>query len=113
MFFTYPTPCVSVEKNFLILSRTPVLHRRAPDPETLSMKRRTFLSLAGTIALAASSGLPALAQTAPIPVRVGVIPVIGTAPLFVAQAEGWLKDAGLSPTVTTFESGPNMIQALA
>src|SRR4051812_29020033 len=77
------------------------------------MKRRTFLSLAGTIALTALVGSPVLAQTAPIPVRVGVIPVIATAPLFVAQAEGWLKAAGLEPSVTTFESGPNMIQALA
>jgi NitT/TauT family transport system substrate-binding protein len=77
------------------------------------MMRRTFLSLASTIALAAMVGSPALAQTAQIPVRVGVIPVIATAPLFVAQAEGWLKAAGLELTVTTFESGPNMIQALA
>ncbi len=59
------------------------------------MKRRTFLSLASTIALAAVVGSPVLAQTARIPARVGVIPVIGTAPLFVAQAEGWLKEAGL------------------
>ena len=53
------------------------------------------------------------AQTAPVPVRIGVIPVIGAAPVFVANGEGWLKEAGLSPTFTTFESGPNMIQALA
>ncbi|GEP11274.1 ABC transporter substrate-binding protein [Methylobacterium gnaphalii] len=57
--------------------------------------------------------LPASAQQAPIPVRVGVIPVIGAAPIFVARGEGWLKEAGLEPTFTTFESGPNMIQALA
>ncbi|HEX8417450.1 MAG TPA: ABC transporter substrate-binding protein, partial [Methylobacterium sp.] len=66
--------------------------------------------------LTAAAGLlagGASAQTAPVPVRVGVIPVIGAAPLFVANGEGWLKEAGLAPTVTTFESGPNMIQALA
>ncbi|WP_238274516.1 MULTISPECIES: ABC transporter substrate-binding protein [Methylobacterium] len=49
----------------------------------------------------------------PVPVRIGVIPVIGAAPIFVANGEGYLKEAGLNPTFTTFESGPNMIQALA
>jgi NitT/TauT family transport system substrate-binding protein len=29
------------------------------------------------------------------PLRVGVIPVMGAAPLFVAQGEGWFKNAGL------------------
>ncbi|KQP93828.1 nitrate ABC transporter substrate-binding protein [Methylobacterium sp. Leaf113] len=81
--------------------------------------RRT-VTLAATFAasLAAGAGLlaaaPAAAQTAtPVPVRIGVIPVIGAAPVFVANGEGWLKEAGLAPTFTTFESGPNMIQALA
>ncbi|GJD32715.1 hypothetical protein PMNALOAF_3992 [Methylobacterium adhaesivum] len=64
-----------------------------------------LLSLTG----AASAQSPAAA----VPVRIGVIPVIGAAPVFVANGEGWLKEAGLSPTFTTFESGPNMIQALA
>jgi NitT/TauT family transport system substrate-binding protein len=45
--------------------------------------------------------------------RIGVIPVMGVAPLFVAIGEGWLKQAGMAPSVTTFESGPNMIQAVA
>ncbi|MFO1148863.1 MAG: ABC transporter substrate-binding protein [Alsobacter sp.] len=48
-----------------------------------------------------------------IKVRVGVIPVIGAAPLYVAQGEGWLREAGIDLVITTFESGPNMIQALA
>ena len=68
-------------------------------------------------ALAVLSGLagalPALAQQTPVPVRIGVIPVIGAAPIFVARGEGWLKEAGLEPGFTVFESGPNMIQALA
>ncbi|MET0427653.1 MAG: ABC transporter substrate-binding protein [Microvirga sp.] len=55
--------------------------------------------------------LPASAET--VPVRIGVIPVIGAAPVFVARGEGWLKEVGLEPSFTTFESGPNMIQALA
>lgn len=75
---------------------------------------RMPLSVLATL-LAALTGLFAAqavsAQT--VPVRIGVIPVIGAAPIFVANGEGWLKEAGLSPTFTTFESGPNMIQALA
>ncbi len=71
--------------------------------------RRTVLA-AGLGALAA----PAVrAQGAPVPVRVGVIPILAAAPVFVAEREGWLKAAGLNPAFTTFESGPNMIQALA
>ncbi|MCX7323033.1 MAG: ABC transporter substrate-binding protein [Hyphomicrobiales bacterium] len=54
----------------------------------------------------------ALAQ-ARIPVRVGVIPVIGAAPVFVAEGEGYFRTASLDLAFTTFESGPNMIQALA
>jgi NitT/TauT family transport system substrate-binding protein len=38
---------------------------------------------------------------------------LATAPILIATDKGWLKDAGLAPAVTTFESGPNMIQALA
>lgn len=63
--------------------------------------------------LAALSGTAARAQGAPVPVRIGVIPILAAAPVYVAEREGWLKAAGLAPTITTFESGPNMIQALA
>lgn len=59
----------------------------------------------------ATSALSAL--SAPITARVGVIPVIGASPLFVVDGKGWAKEAGLDLKVTTFESGPNMIQALA
>ena len=65
------------------------------------------------IALSILMGLAAAARAEGVPVRVGVIPVIGAAPVFVARSEGWLREAGLEPTFTTFESGPNMIQALA
>ncbi|WP_238279107.1 ABC transporter substrate-binding protein, partial [Methylobacterium goesingense] len=82
------------------------LTRRAA---TLSAAVATFATCAGLLVAG-----PASAQNAaPVPVRIGVIPVIGAAPIFVANGEGWLKEAGLSPTFTTFESGPNMIQALA
>ena len=54
--------------------------------------------------------VPALAQTQ---VRVGVIPVLGVAPIFVVDKEGLAKQAGFDLKFTTFESGPAMIQALA
>jgi NitT/TauT family transport system substrate-binding protein len=44
---------------------------------------------------------------------VGVIPVLGVAPIFVVDKEGWAKEAGFDFKFTTFESGPVMIQALA
>ncbi len=74
------------------------------------MKSRLPVLLAALGTLLAAP-LAARAQTAPV--RVGVIPVIGAAPFFVANGEGALKAAGLDARVTTFESGPNMIQALA
>ncbi|WP_332685697.1 ABC transporter substrate-binding protein [Bosea sp. (in: a-proteobacteria)] len=75
------------------------------------MDRRQFL-LAGSSLLAAAPFAGASAQDA-APARIGYIPVIGTAPIFVAHGEGWLKQAGITPAFTVFESGPHMIQALA
>jgi len=75
------------------------------------MDRRQFL-LAGSSLLAAAPFTGARAQSS-VPARIGYIPVIGTAPVFVAQGEGWLKQAGIDATFTVFESGPNMIQAFA
>lgn len=72
--------------------------------------RRLIALLLGLVAL--GSAAPAAAQQA-TPVRVGVIPIIGAAQVFVVDGEGWAKQAGLNLTFTTFESGPNMIQALA
>ncbi|MHB2166183.1 ABC transporter substrate-binding protein [Alsobacter sp. R-9] len=77
------------------------------------LHRRAVLA-GGLVALAAPalrSG--AVAQSARVPVRVGVIPIVGAAPVFVADGLGWTKERGLDLTFTTFESGPNMIQALA
>ncbi len=72
---------------------------------------RSLLSAALAL-IALVSAAPA-AQAQSVPVRVGVIPVIGASPIFVANGEGWTKEAGLDLKFTTFESGPNMIQALA
>lgn len=75
------------------------------------MDRRQFL-LAGSSLVAAAPFAGARAQDA-VPARIGYIPIIGTAPVFVAQGEGWLKQAGINASFTVFESGPNMIQAFA
>jgi NitT/TauT family transport system substrate-binding protein len=75
------------------------------------MFRRLLSALvSAAVALAIGAATPAVAQN---PVRVGVIPIIGAAPIFVINGEGWAKQAGLDLTFTTFESGPNMIQAVA
>jgi NitT/TauT family transport system substrate-binding protein len=76
------------------------------------MDRRRFL-LAGSSLLAAAPFAGARAQGTPVTARIGYIPIIGTAPVFVANGEGWLKEAGINPVFTVFESGPNMIQAVA
>ena len=66
--------------------------------------------LAATAAtILAASG----ASAQPVTARVGVIPIVGASPIFVADGKGWAKEAGLDLKFTTFESGPNMIQALA
>ena len=71
---------------------------------------RRFLTLAAAALAAWVAAVPAFAQTQ---VRVGVIPVLGVAPIFVVDKEGWAKAAGFDFKFTTFESGPAMIQALA
>lgn len=73
----------------------------------------TLGRILGTAALFYAIALGAAAKAERLAVRVGVIPVIGAAPLFVAEKEGWLQDAGLDISITTFESGPNIIQAAA
>ncbi|MEI6559899.1 MAG: ABC transporter substrate-binding protein [Rhodospirillaceae bacterium] len=45
--------------------------------------------------------------------RVGFIPVVGAAQLFVIEGEGWGREAGVEVRPTQFESGPAMISALA
>ena len=74
------------------------------------MAKRIWAAFIGaSIALGFATGAGAETVTA----RVGVIPVVGAAPLFVAEKKGWLHDAGLDLATTVFESGPNAIQAAA
>ena len=71
---------------------------------------RLLSSLAAAALGLAAFAAPSLAQT---PVRVGIIPVLGVSPILIIDKEGWAKEAGLDLKITTFESGPLMIQALA
>jgi NitT/TauT family transport system substrate-binding protein len=73
------------------------------------MTFRRVLAAVPLLALLFCSG----AEAETVKVRVGVIPVMGAAPLFVADREGWLREAGLDLSIITFESGPNAIQAVA
>jgi NitT/TauT family transport system substrate-binding protein len=75
------------------------------------MDRRQFLIAGSSLAAAMPLAGPARAQS--VVARAGYIPVVGTAPFFVANGEGWLKQGGIETAITVFESGPNMIQALA
>ncbi len=79
-----------------------------------SLPRRALLA-AGASLLATPALLSGRvqAQGTRVPIRIGNIPVIGAAPIFVVDKEGWAKEAGLDLTLTTFQSGPHAIQALA
>jgi len=68
-----------------------------------------ILKAFAVVAFAAASTAAAAQQE----LRVGYIPVMGAAQVFVAEGQGWTKQAGLSLKMSAFESGPNMIQALS
>lgn len=63
--------------------------------------------------LLATAVLSTAASAADVKVRAGYIPVLGSGQLFVVDKQGWGKQAGLDLALTQFDSGPNMIQALA
>jgi NitT/TauT family transport system substrate-binding protein len=65
--------------------------------------------LASSAALAAASA----GAQAPLPVRVGYVPVIGASALYVLDRAGWARDAGLDIRLAKFDSGPAAIQAIA
>lgn len=72
--------------------------------------RRAFRR--GFYALAAMIGLGGALQAQAATVRVGYIPVIGSAPLFVMQGKNWAHDAGIDLQLVRFQSGPQAVQAL-
>lgn len=72
------------------------------------MLRAIRLAAAAAVVLAAGA-----VQAQQNTIRIGYIPVTGAAQLFVAEGEGWFREQGLNVQFTKFESGPNMIQAVA
>jgi NitT/TauT family transport system substrate-binding protein len=73
--------------------------------------RRTALGLIAGLGLASAAGRRGLAQTSPIEMRLGYVPVIGASSVFVLDGAGWAKQEGLALASIKFESGPNAIQA--
>lgn len=73
-----------------------------------AISRRSLLA-AGLVAAIA----PRLSSAEPAPLRVGYIPILPMAQLFVLEGEGWAKQAGLNLQLVSFSSGPAMVQALA
>lgn len=69
------------------------------------LRRRTLLAGAGALALSACSNSNSSAVSTPeIPeIRLGVLKVTDTAPLFVAQREGLFEKYGLRPKFVTME----------
>ncbi len=81
----------------------------------ISSRLFRITSLIGATAALAMIAYASLAQ-APAKtttVRLGYIPGMGIAQIFVADGEGWTKEKGLDIKFSSFESGPNMIQALS
>jgi NitT/TauT family transport system substrate-binding protein len=76
---------------------------------TINLTRRAVLAGAGALAAAGHSAHAADLR----PLRVGYVPVIGAAALFVMDGEGWARGVGLDIKASKFDSGPAAIQAFA
>ena len=48
-----------------------------------------------------------------VEIKVGYIPILAAAPLFITVAEGWASEQNIKLNLTKFDSGPVAIQALA
>jgi NitT/TauT family transport system substrate-binding protein len=71
------------------------------------LTRRALLAAAAALA-----ATPAGAQGA-LALRVGYVPVIGAAALYVLDRAGWAREAGLDIRLAKFDSGPAAIQAIS
>ncbi|ACK51376.1 ABC-type nitrate/sulfonate/bicarbonate transport systems periplasmic components-like protein [Methylocella silvestris BL2] len=65
------------------------------------------------LALAAGALFPLHDASAQTKVKIGYIPVLGSAQLFVIDGQGWAKDEGLDLELIRFQAGTQAIQALA
>jgi len=66
------------------------------------------LSAAASLIMMSQSGHAEL-----LSVEVGYLPFVTVAQLFVMDAEGWARDAGIDLKLTKFNAGPALVQALA
>lgn len=71
------------------------------------LTRRALLAAAAALAAAPAGAQGALA------LRVGYVPVIGAAALYVLDRAGWAREAGLDIRLAKFNSGPAAIQAIS
>lgn len=78
------------------------------------LSRRQTLAGAAVAAALTLTGAARFGDAAdPTVLKVGYIPILASAPLFVLDAEGWVKTAGVKLELVRFDSGPAAIQALA
>lgn len=75
--------------------------------------QRSILILLLTVMLLAVPAISSADDSEPVTLKVGYMPILPVAPLFVMEGKGWTKDAGLNLELTRFSSGPAMVQALA
>lgn len=75
-------------------------------------QRRTFLAASGAMAMAAAIGRPALADTA-TKVRVGVLKLSSSSPVFIAFDKGYFKDHGLDVELKFFDAAQPVAVAAA
>jgi NitT/TauT family transport system substrate-binding protein len=80
----------------------------------LKLTRRALPAVAAAVFALSVAALPRPSFAAdPVTLKVGYIPILAAAPLFVLDAEGWVKDAGVKLELIRFEAGTAAIQALA
>ncbi len=75
------------------------------------LKRRSFLATSAAVVAATTTGLPALAQTAP-KILVGYWPVAAALPFFVMEHNGYFKDAGVDVELVKFSDQVKVTEAL-
>lgn len=75
--------------------------------------KRFVARLAAATALVGMAFTGAAQAADPVVVRAGYIPVLGAAQAFVIDSQGWDLENGFDLQLKQFDSGPNMIQAVA
>ncbi|MFL9826392.1 ABC transporter substrate-binding protein [Rhodoplanes sp. SY1] len=80
---------------------------------TRSLDRRRFLSTTAAAAAAATIAMPHVARSQErAKIRIGVVPLISSGPIFVAQAKGFFDKVGLDVEIRYFADGVLAMPAL-